>query len=183
MKYGRPGEETPGAFVLGDCVRRRDFVLGAPALVAPSLMLGAAAPAPAPTPRWPEPDEALVYFFYPRLKGGDGRSFWVRLDGQRVVKLEVNQYSFIYLTPGQHIATAPPGLEYLQPRGRDEQFSVTVDGAQVYYFRLSTVVGPLGVFESKSQPPVIQEVPKELARPEMLRCVYRAPEPEWPLTR
>lgn len=128
-------------------------------------------------------DEALVYFFYPRPKGGDGRSFWVKLDGQRVVKLEVNQYSFVYLKPGQHIATAVPGLEYLQPRGRDDQFSVTVDGAQVYHFRLTTQVGPLGPWAGKPQPPQIQELPRDMARPDMLRCVYRAPEPEWPLTR
>ena len=153
------------------------------------LFMLTAAKAPEPSPRWPLADEALVYFYHVKTPERDGRVYWMKIDGQNVAKLDVSEHSWVYVKPGAHVVTSRAPLD----PGVGESgttWPLEFEGGKVYYLRFTSSAKPPvavnGLVSGRmfaSAIPVLMEMTRENARIELLRSHYRAPEPEWPLTR
>lgn len=148
-------------------------------------LLSAAAPPP-PMPRYPMADEALVYFYHVKNKERDNRAYWMKLDGKKVAKLDIAQYTFAYVKPGSYTANTTPIMWEPGFKADNPDVPLKFEGGKIYYFRFRTDAHRLDSMAAGRQlnsSPILEEVGKETGLSEMRWTTYRAPEADWPLTR
>jgi hypothetical protein len=131
-------------------------------------------------PRYPGPDEGLVYIFRPTPPGGNLRMFSLSIDGRKFMTFEGGDYSWLYLSPGVHDFTFEmQGNIWYRP---DVSIQTEIEAAQINYIRLTTV--PLPGTRPFSGGRImlhvnLDKIGKREAIDGMRRTVYRKPKLGW----